>query len=102
MSTSNAVDLLRRRIDKRGCGSRIACVESDGSHAEISQILHDIRVDAGLTQQELAGKMHTSQPCIARQESPNYACPSLTTLSRIADALGLSMTAVILMERYDD
>ena len=44
----------------------------------------------GLTQSELAEKMGTSQPTIARLEAGGVS-PSLDTLHRAADALGLEL-----------
>jgi transcriptional regulator with XRE-family HTH domain len=47
----------------------------------------DVRNRAGLTQQELARKMGTTQPVVARLES-GRSRPSMRTLERLADATG--------------
>ena len=47
----------------------------------------EARRRAGLTQQQLARKMATTQPVIARLESGNIR-PSLRTLERLAEATG--------------
>jgi len=47
----------------------------------------DIRSRAGLTQKQLARKMGTTQPVVARLES-GRARPSMRTLERLADATG--------------
>jgi len=47
----------------------------------------EARSRAGLTQQELARKMGTTQPAVARLES-GRARPSLRTLERLAAATG--------------
>ena len=47
----------------------------------------DVRSRAGLTQQELAAKMGTTQPVVARLESGRIR-PSLRTLERLAEATG--------------
>jgi transcriptional regulator with XRE-family HTH domain len=47
----------------------------------------DARNRAGLTQQELARKMGTTQPVIARLES-GRGRPSMGTLERLAEATG--------------
>lgn len=54
------------------------------------------RVRAGLTQQEVADRMHTTQSTIARLES-GRAMPSLRTLARYAEATG-SRTVIKLEE----
>lgn len=53
---------------------------------EISYMLMEARVMKGLTQVELAKKVKTKQPSIARVENGS-ALPSLTFLQRIARAL---------------
>ena len=47
------------------------------------------RCEQGLSQEELAQRIGTSRSTIARIESLDYGRMSLTTLRRIADALGL-------------
>lgn len=47
----------------------------------------DVRNRAGLTQQELARKMGTTQPVVARLESGRTR-PSMRTLERLAEATG--------------
>ena len=47
----------------------------------------DVRSRAGLTQKQLARKMGTTQPAVARLES-GRARPSMRTLERLADATG--------------
>ena len=52
----------------------------------LARSLIEARVRAGLTQEELADKMGTSQPTIARLESGHK--PSLKTLERVAEMTG--------------
>ena len=47
----------------------------------------DVRNRAGLTQEELARKMGTTQPVVARLESGRTR-PSMRTLERLAEATG--------------
>jgi transcriptional regulator with XRE-family HTH domain len=47
----------------------------------------DVRNRAGLTQEDLARKMGTTQPVVARLES-GRSRPSMRTLERLADATG--------------
>jgi transcriptional regulator with XRE-family HTH domain len=47
-----------------------------------------LREKAGLSQKELAKKLHTSQQQISRLESPSYEGHSLSMLRRVAEALG--------------
>jgi transcriptional regulator with XRE-family HTH domain len=50
-----------------------------------------LREKAGLSQKELARKIHTSQQQISRLESPGYEGHSLSMLRRVADALGATV-----------
>jgi transcriptional regulator with XRE-family HTH domain len=53
-------------------------------------LIEAARRQAGLTQQELAARVGTSQPAIARLES-GAINPTIETLTRCAEALGLSL-----------
>ena len=57
-------------------------------NAEIGQMIYDARTKAGLTQQQLASRLGTTQSVISRLESANYECHSLRMLQRIAGVLG--------------
>lgn len=54
---------------------------------EIAQIMTNVRLEAGLTQEELAKLMRTSQSTIARMESGRFK-PRLTTLEMLAEITG--------------
>ncbi len=49
------------------------------------------RIEHGLTQEELAQKIGSTQPSIARMESSSYGRYSLKTLQKIAEALDLEL-----------
>ena len=51
--------------------------------------LIEARAEAGLTQEEVAQRMGTSQPTVARLESGHK--PSLKTLERYAEAVGMKV-----------
>ncbi len=53
----------------------------------LAAALIDVRGEAGLTQKELAQKMGTTQPFVARLES-GQTRPSMRTLERLAEATG--------------
>jgi transcriptional regulator with XRE-family HTH domain len=54
---------------------------------EIGVLLRQAREDAGLTQEQLAGKIHTKKTAISRMES-HAEDIKLSTLQRVAHALG--------------
>ncbi|MFP4583364.1 MAG: helix-turn-helix domain-containing protein [Thermodesulfobacteriota bacterium] len=61
--------------------------ELEGEFALAREVL-ELRRQRNITQKELAAKMGTSQPAIARIESGNYRNVSLAFIRRLADALG--------------
>ncbi len=57
----------------------------------VGYLILKARASAGLTQNELAHRIGTSQPTIARWES-GAQVPSVRSLMRIADATGFELT----------
>jgi ribosome-binding protein aMBF1 (putative translation factor) len=60
-------------------------------NARVAQIIYAARTKAGLSQAELANRIGTRQSVISRLEDADYAGHSLSTLHRIAGALGKSL-----------
>lgn len=58
------------------------------SEFSLAREVLELRRQQNLTQKELAERMGTSQPAIARVESGNYRNVSLAFIRRLADALG--------------
>src|SRR5437899_602592 len=65
--------------------------ERAGEAWDIALKLVALRQKAGLSQKELARKLKTSQQNISRLESPSYEGHSLSTLRRVAQALGVTV-----------
>jgi len=63
-------------------------VEEEAFWADVGQQIYDARKQAGLSQVGLAELLGTSQSTVARLESADYDGHSITTLRRIAKALG--------------
>ena len=74
----------------------LAEYEAQAPEFDLARELIAARTRAGLTQAELAARMHTTQSTIARLES-GRALPSMRTLSRFAEATG--SRAVVRLER---
>ena len=62
-------------------------IADENVNATIAQMIFAARTDAGLTQKELAERVGTKQPVIARLEDAEYEGHSLSMLNRIAEAL---------------
>jgi DNA-binding XRE family transcriptional regulator len=91
--TSDAVEILRNRYVEED-PERKASVEAERVNAE-AQMIHDLRIEAGLTRAELADLVGTTQSVISRLEDADYEGHSLTMLNRIARALNKKMTVVM-------
>ena len=70
--------------------------EAQAPEFDLAGELIAARARAGLTQSELAERMHTTQSAIARLES-GRTLPSMRTLARFAEATG--SRAVVRLER---
>jgi ribosome-binding protein aMBF1 (putative translation factor) len=57
-------------------------------NAQVARMIYEARTAAGLSQKELAERVGTKQPVIARLEDADYEGHSLSMLHRIAAALG--------------
>ena len=93
-STSNAVEILRRRYVKDD-PERKASVETQRANAEIAQLIYTMRTEAGMTQGQLAELVATTQSVISRLEDSDYEGHSLSMLHRIAEALQKKLTVTM-------
>ncbi len=62
--------------------------------SELAEVVYQLRTAAGLTQTELARRMGTTQPGIARVEAGG-STPTLDLLDRVGKALGVELTLSI-------
>lgn len=91
--TIRAVDILRSRYVKDA--ERKASVEAERVNAEVARMIYELRVEAGLSQGELAEIVGTTQSVISRLEDSDYEGHSLTMLHRIAKALKQRVSVVM-------
>ena len=85
-STNDAIEILHRRY-YQGKPDRLAQLEEARANDEIARKIHALRVNAGLTQRELAKLVGTTASVICRLEDADYEGHSLAMLRRIASAL---------------
>jgi ribosome-binding protein aMBF1 (putative translation factor) len=62
-------------------------IRESSLNAELAQLIYQARMQAGLTQQQLADRIGTKQSVIARLEDADYEGHSLSMMQRIASAL---------------
>jgi predicted XRE-type DNA-binding protein len=67
-------------------------IAAETTTAAIARQIYTLRTRHHLTQAQLAERVGTKQPVIARLEDADYQGHSLGMLSRIADALGYTVT----------
>ena len=69
--------------------------EKAGEAWDVALQIAALREKAGLSQKDLARKLHTSQQQISRLESPGYEGHSLSMLRRVARVLSAKVRVVI-------
>ena len=85
-TTTDAVKILKQRLGEvPDLDERIA---TDKLNVRVAMLVYQVRTEAGLSQEQLAKLVGTSQPNIARLEDADYEGHSLSMLQRIAEALG--------------
>jgi ribosome-binding protein aMBF1 (putative translation factor) len=84
--TSDAVAILHRRYYE-GRPERLAALEEARANDHVARKITTLRLQAGLTQRQLAKLVGTTASVICRLESADYEGHSLAMLQRIADAL---------------
>lgn len=86
MSKANFDRYLEEQLRDSAFAERFA---QAGEAWDVALQLAALRKHAGLSQKQLAAKLHTSQQNISRLESPAYEGHSLTMLRRAAEDLKL-------------
>lgn len=77
--------------NKREPGYEAAFEEAMERH-DIARRLAKLRAVSGLSQLQLAKKLHTSQAAISRLESADYEGHTISTLKKYLHAVGATMT----------
>jgi predicted transcriptional regulator len=98
--TKNALKILDRITGRDKRLRRL--IDRDTINSRVASMIYEARIEAGLTQKELAKLIGTQQPVIARLEDADYAGHSLTMLQRIATALHKRLDVRFLSARSRD
>ena len=90
MKTRKSKDALEIIDSKlvRGDENLEDMIAAESLNLRVAQMIYDARTEAGLTQEQLAQLVGTSQSSIARLEDADYEGHSLSMLNRIAKVLG--------------
>jgi transcriptional regulator with XRE-family HTH domain len=92
--TQDAIRILHGRYVKDD-PERKAALQEERVNAEVARLIHEMRNAAGLSQQQLAELIGTTQSVISRLEDSDYEGRSLSLLERIATALNQKLTVVM-------
>jgi transcriptional regulator with XRE-family HTH domain len=92
--TQDAIRILHSRYVKDD-PERKAALQEERVNAEVARLIHEMRNAAGLSQQQLAELIGTTQSVISRLEDADYEGRSLSLLERIATALNQKLTVVM-------
>lgn len=84
--TSDAVEILHRRYTEKD-PDMAGRVRQERENLNLAQQLYDLRIAAGLTQQQLAVRVGTTASVVCRLEDADYEGHSLSMLRRVAAAL---------------
>lgn len=93
MKKTNFDSYLDEQLKDAGFAERF---RNAGVAWDVALQLAGLRQQAGLSQKELARKLHTSQQQISRLESPAYEGHSLSMLRRVAEALGATIQVLLI------
>ena len=91
MKRTNFDAYLDKQMEDPGFAARF---KQAGEAWDVALQITAMREKAGLSQKELAKRLHTSQQQISRLESPSYEGHSLSMLRRVAEALNVQMRVV--------
>ncbi len=83
---TDAVEILHRRYYE-GKADRLAALEEARANDNVARKITALRIQAGLTQRQLAKLVGTTASVICRLENADYEGHSLAMLNRIAAAL---------------
>ena len=84
--TTDAVEILYKRVIGKDADMKALLAEVE-SEMEVAEQIHNLRMEAGLSQKELADRIGTSASVICRLEDADYEGHSLSMLRRIAAVL---------------
>ncbi len=90
----DGVKILHNRYIKNDA-TRTASLEKERVNEQVARSIYELRQNAGLSQEELAKLIDTTQSVISRLEDADYEGHSLSMLQRIAKALSCSLSVTL-------
>ncbi len=97
--TKNALEILKRRREKDPELQRY--YEEEKLKDQIARQIRELRMEANLSQADLAELLHTSQSAVARLEDADYEGNSVEKLQQVAEALKCRLEIRFIREKED-
>ena len=69
-------------------------LEEERRNLRIGMMIRELRMNQGMTQEELAGRIHTTKSAISRLENHSESI-TISTLEKVAHALGKDVQIVL-------
>jgi transcriptional regulator with XRE-family HTH domain len=92
--STEAIEILHNRYIGENPERKIS-IQEERVNAEVARTIYELRREAGLTQQQLADFVGTTQSVISRLEDADYEGHSLAMLSRIAKTLNQRLRVLV-------
>lgn len=87
--TRDYLDVIRAKMAENP--ELAAAIEREDLNTHVAQIVYDARVNAGLTQSQLANLIGTQQSVVSRLEDSDYSGRTIDMLFRIAHHLNMNL-----------
>ena len=88
--TNDAIEIIDRHYGANAEWDTLVAEET--LKANVGQLVHDLRTEAGLSQTKLADLIGTSQSVISRVENADYEGSAIEILARVCFALHKSIS----------
>jgi len=99
-TTKDAVKILHNRYIK-GNKKRLESLQRQRENLNIAELIYNLRIEAGLSQKQLADLVGTTQSVISRLEDADYNGHSLAMLRKIASAFQRKVQVKFVPETAD-
>lgn len=86
-TTTDGLEIIHELYFK-GRPEMLQLLDEARERLRVSMQLHELREKEGLSQQQLADRVGTSRSVISRLESPDYEKHTISTLRKVAGAMG--------------
>ena len=95
-SNSAQIDAEKDGSSPRGAGTRLPTTRRDTASCAVMQLLHAERTRQGLSLADMQARTGIARSALSRLETDADANPTLTTITRYAEALGKDLQILLI------